>query len=291
MLDQLDQLELLGKIYQVRFLEPNRDRFPNFETDAWHALAFFLGGYAFERQGRSPNYAPAAVDAILTLKRDDRKLTDKAIEKKVWQKFCALLCGKGLNERNNPLSPKGTPYQLKTKKKRGADHKTHDISAVEIAQKLTDQNLVAWAKQQLSTDKVDKAWNELIKISGVKNKIASLFLRDIAVIFQLSPQKNRELLQPVDIWVRRTVWRITGATNLDDSACAKWIVSESLKQRKLPEAVNQGIWYLASQIVQSKYKLDKLLKDPESGPTGLVQSVREHLSTLQNAASLLKDWQ
>jgi len=285
----INQLERLGKIFKVRLLEPLRKQFANLETDAWDALAFFLRGYAFERQGRSPSFAHAAEDAILTLKRDGHTLANTAIEKKVWQIFRDKLRGKLLNERNNPLSPKGTPYELKTKK--GVmNHKTRDISAVEFVQKLENQNLVMWAKQLLATDKVDEAWNEIIKITGVKNKIASLFLRDIAVIFQLSPQRSRALLQPVDIWVRRTVRQIKKDISLDDNECAKWIVDQSLDYGRSPEAVNQGIWYLATQIVQSEYKLDLLLNDSKDDPSVLVRSVREHLLTLQNVVSLAKDW-
>lgn len=287
----IDQLERLGKIFKVRLLEPLMNQFANLETDAWDALAFFLRGYAFERQGRSPNFAPAAVDTILTLKHDGHTLMDTAIEKKVWQIFHDKLCEKGLNERNNPLSPQGTRYKLKTKKKEVVDLETRGISAVEFVQKLENQNLVVWAKQLLATNNVDEAWNGIIKITGVRDKIASLFLRDIAVIFQLSPQRSRKLLQPVDIWVRRTVRQIKGDISLNDSECAKWIVDQSLDHRRSPEAVNQGIWYLATQIVQSEYSLDKLLKDSKHDPTFLMQSVRLHLSTLHNAVSLAKDWQ
>lgn len=287
----IDQLERLGKIFKVRLLEPLMNQFANLETDAWDALAFFLRGYAFERQGRSPNFAPAAVDAILTLKHDGHTLTDTAIEKKVWQIFKDKLREKGLNERNNPLSPQGTLYQLKTKKKGVVHLETRGISAVEFVQNLENPNLVVWVKQLLATNNVDEAWNRIKNITGVQNKIASLFLRDIALIFQLSPQRNREFLQPVDIWVRRTVRQIKGDKSLNDSECANWIVEQSLDRRRSPEAVNQGIWYLATQIVQSEYSLDKLLKDSKRGPSVLIESVRLHLSTLHNAASLAKDWQ
>jgi hypothetical protein len=42
---------------------------PDLETDPFDSLKFFLMGYAFERQGRSSDYAPAARDTAEELKK------------------------------------------------------------------------------------------------------------------------------------------------------------------------------------------------------------------------------
>jgi hypothetical protein len=291
----VDQFERLGKIYKVQFLEPSMKRFENIGTDAWDALAFFLSGYAFERQGRSPSYAHAAEDAIFDLKKEGHKLTDKTIEKKVWERFRKLLHRKGLNEFNNPLSPKGTSFKLKNKKGEVKDLETRGISVVEFVQKLPNRNLVVWAKKELKKDKADKALERIKRITGVKDKIASLFLRDIAVIYDLHLKKC-DLLQPVDIWVLRIIRIIEGDPSLEAKECPEWIVRKSKGCRKLPEAVNpeavnQGMWYWASQVAKSEYRLEKILEKSRSDLDVFANSVREHLSTLQSAASLAKDWQ
>ena len=88
-----------------------------------------------------------------------------------------------------------------------------------------------------------EAWEKLTSIRGIGAKIASLFLRDLAVWFDLTPNVDRWYMQPVDVWVRRTVKLLSGS-NMSDEEIAKWIVRNS----ENPERANQGIWYFASQV-------------------------------------------
>ena len=43
------------------------------------------------------------------------------------------------------------------------------------------------------------------RIRGVGRKIASFFLRDTALRYQIEPATDRHLLQPGDLWIRRFV--------------------------------------------------------------------------------------
>ncbi|MEM3485461.1 MAG: hypothetical protein QXI12_07540 [Candidatus Methanomethyliaceae archaeon] len=91
-----------------------------------------------------------------------------------------------------------------------------------------------------------------------------MFLRDVAVYFGLTESlrnaKDRWLLQPVDVWVKRTVPILAGAHIMKDEEMAQWIVENAAE----PETANQGIWYFGSQIVQSKEDLEKALRTPET---------------------------
>ena len=64
MLDAVRTFARAGAMYQAQFLEPNWRAFPDWERSRWEGLALFVSGYAFERQGRSPAYAPAAAAAV-----------------------------------------------------------------------------------------------------------------------------------------------------------------------------------------------------------------------------------
>jgi hypothetical protein len=40
------------------------EKYPNHDTDIWDSLCIFCESYAFERQGRRPDYSHAAVDTL-----------------------------------------------------------------------------------------------------------------------------------------------------------------------------------------------------------------------------------
>lgn len=72
--------------------------------------------------------------------------------------------------------------------------------------------------------RVKEAWERLTSIHGIGSKIASLFLRDVVVWFGLAPNTaDRWYMQPVDVWVRRTV-SLLSRSNMSDEDIAKRIV-------------------------------------------------------------------
>lgn len=276
MIEKLRLIEALASVFEARFMKPNYEDHLCLETDPWQALAFFAGSYAFERQGRSPNFAPAAVDVLVEFGKDDESLENPQIAQHIWKRFCKCLSGLGLNERNNPLCPRGTWYANKHGRRQ-----TRQLSAIECVQGLSDHNLVVWAKHELAGDNAKGAHKALVKINGVGGKIVSLFLRDIAWIFNVVPMKDRELLQPIDIWIRRVVAELADKESpSDDIERAHWIVRASKEGGVSPEKVNAGMWYLGAQIAGSQYMLKRLLADP----TKLLDGIGQHVWTLENAA-------
>lgn len=102
------------------------------------------------------------------------------------------------------------------------------------------------------------AFDRLDRVRGVGPKIASFFLRDVAVWFKINPPRNRELLQPIDVWVRRYVTRQTGAAvQSSDLLAAQWICANSA----VPEEANQGLWYFSSQIASSEVRMRRAIAD------------------------------
>jgi hypothetical protein len=84
----------VGRLYVAEILGPSWDRFGD-RPNAQKALELFCGGYAYERAGASPDYAPAATQAIADTGRDP----DPAV---VWINFHSLV-GEAVNPTVNPL--------------------------------------------------------------------------------------------------------------------------------------------------------------------------------------------
>lgn len=259
------------------------NEYPNHTNDIWDSLAIFLEGYAFERQGRKPDYFHAAVDALLDYKTGNGDLNQNDAADKIWNRFSNSLNGQGLNHQNNPLCPKKTSYQRKEK-----TYKTSQPSVIQIVsnnEDIQNKSFTTYLQHKIVKDKdIKNVFGLLMSIQGVGDKIASLFLRDLACIMEidLSKTQNRHRLQPIDIWVARTVISLDenefskldekikngrslnnkdNLNNNDKVILAKWIVRQSEGNAAKPELVNMGIWYFCSQIAISEYRLKRVLKN------------------------------
>lgn len=259
-------LARLSHLYEGRFLQPLWNKYPNHENNDLDALTIFLEGYAFARQGAPNDFIHAASDTIQQLRESGKTLTDGKIVREVWRGFCTLLQNSDLNYANNPLCPKGTEYMRNYRGESRVAH-TSRLSAPEflttLTQKTGSANIIAYAKRNLEQGQLKEVYYTLSRgdgINGIGGKIASFFLRDVATFYNILPSKDRHLLQPVDVWVRRTSAQLMGAETSDDEL-ARWIVREAAKGDINPEAINQGIWYFGSQIGGSEYRVSCALND------------------------------
>jgi hypothetical protein len=273
--------ESLGGLFKARFLEPLWGRYPACESDDFAALELFLDGYAFTRQGAKPDYSHAAVEVIKQLRSEGLLLTNKNAPETAWKKFKDEFKEQirnqklgerengGLNEANNPLCSRGEGYQRTYKEgeeKRVKCLVTKKPSILEFLQRNEPEtNILKFVKDCIDRDKLADCHSKLREINGIGPKIASLFLRDVAIRYELVPSKERELLQPIDRWVRRISECLSGGKFSSDRAVAvaKWIVDEAEKYSVKPEYVNEGMWYFGSQIAGSEYRLLKMLHDLE----------------------------
>ncbi len=267
----------IAPVFESRFVEPLQSRYPHAEEDPWQSLGVFLEGYAFEHQGRDPSFSHAAGDVVGELQ--STPLAGVATQE-VWKRFREKFPNKsrraGFNIKNNPLAPKHTRYKAK-----GRSYETTGLSVIEFAQKsIKVKPLVAWAKNGMHDNQTRAIHERLLDITGVGQKIASLFLRDVAIRDKPTRAPDRYLLQPIDIWVRRCVERLNPNRDFkkNDIAIAKWITNHALE----PEAVNQGMWYFANQVVRSEYRLQAALCDLGSAR----KLLKEHCRSLQRAASV-----
>ncbi len=276
----LKRFERLSQLFVTRLMNPIWDASGFVENDTWASLRLFLSGYAFERQGRSPDYAPAAADTIDEMMSSDL-CPDMAA--KAWDLFAHKLNNQRLNHANNPMCPYGTSY---TRKYRGDQRKSsiRKISAVEFAAEL-DAPLVSWARDKIHAGKVEDAHKQIQRIGGIQQKIASFFLRDVAVRFNLAPAQDRWLLQPVDTWVEFVVKRLSGDDEMDKPACARFIAENSNE----PEKANQGIWYFSVPVNgSSRYVVQRCLTGEDNRYYDA--AISRHLTQLESDSEAARAW-
>jgi hypothetical protein len=287
----LDFFIQVSGLFRARFQDPLWEKYKAAASDWKAAACLFLEGYAFERQGRSPSYPHAAVQAVEQV-ADYQCSPDFA--RKVWKEFEALI-------REAHRAFDGTPSEAKTnptgeaKTNRTSEVKTNpDINPLYHKDcnagakpclwcAFSGENIVRAAREALSTDRVKEFWEKRLQgIRGIGPKIASFFLRDVAVRYGLSPTHDRDLLQPVDLWVSRTVRYMARAEGEplpnDEWAVRRWVVSKCDQ----PEQANQGIWYFGAQIAQSAVRLLRALEDKDVA----CELLHEHLESLRRTVDV-----
>ena len=125
-------------------------------------------------------------------------------------------------------------------------------------------NILKFIIQKLENGELKSVHSDLRKINGIADKIACIILRDIALIENVTLPDDiakRIYLQPIDIWIKRYCEIIGKKFSKPHwKKYAEFIVKESMEHNTSPEKVNMGVWYFASQIVGSHYKLEQILE-------------------------------
>jgi len=229
-------------------------KYSNHISDIWDSLAIFLEGYAFERQGRRPDYAPAAVNALFHYEKQNSGDIRQSAANDIWQHFARLLNNRGLNEKMNPLYPRQSTPQKPS------------LMEMILNRGIVQQNVTFtthFRNQINQNNNIQNAFNSVKSIRGVGDKITSLYLRDLVDVMNISANnvENRHLLQPIDVWVARTVKILANNQGMNPHQIANWIVSISTQHKINAERVNMGMWFLGSNIIASEYKLRNILKN------------------------------
>lgn len=231
----------------------------------WQSLAIFLSTYVFQTFGVNPNYEHVAEDTANIIRKSGQNL-----ESEMWRLFKKKMKYEdkenygGLKHKGNPLSP----YPSKD------EHHNDGKSLISLMQEKKIENLITYAKGCLDKEIILDAHKFLDSVRGVGPKIASLFLRDVNERFKKKPLKDRELLQPIDSWVRWIFLEISGQSSRlpkdkydssYDIEIAKWIVGEAKNANCNPERINMGMWYFGANVCgRAKYNFDKIFQDFES---------------------------
>jgi len=234
----------------------------NYLQNPREALALFLGHYAYERAGGDPN-RPLMAERVV---RESEKLDPETL----WTKFQIAMDHKSLDAERNPLAH-NVPRPC-------VENQRCVLCALRKDDGTYD-NIVAKINRHLENDEAITAHNFLKSIKGTGDKIASLFLRDMAIAYGIFPKNFRVLLQPIDIWVRRIAnFLITHQYDPEpitsDLDIATWIVEHS--GAKSPENANFGMWFFGAEIIGRgrANNIPEVLRDRATAKELLDQYVR-----------------
>ena len=267
--DFINKCVELSELHILRFLKRPQKVCGDFERNPFDSLRFFLLGYAFEHQGRSRDYAAVANKVILEASEKD---FSSLKAKEIWNTFTKKLNEVDVkpNHARNPLCPQGTKYT----NNQGNTNKVNQKCVIELVQEeLSNVGIVSFAKEKLDSDQVEEAYKILNKINGVGPKIASLFLRDVAVMYDCKKISNKKLLQPIDTWIRYCVRTYAGNTKLTYNECADFLINGTDE----PEKANQGIWYFCAQVVESsRFRVNRSIEDQKY----MERLIRQHIKDL-----------
>lgn len=280
----------LGKtVFFPIHVEGNWEKFPSYDSDWVEALKLFLRFYAFERNANLEVYKDAAIDALNECRNF---LNDEDATQKVWEKNKELLKNKsaGLNASHQPLNPGNS-----------SSEKYDALIFCKNFAKFCNKNIYKFALYKIKDNKILEAHTCLQKIRDVGPKIASLFLRDVAIKNCINDAdiKNRHLLQPIDVWLER-ITKILVDPNTKKNNAAKKLVWLADKAQCSAPFLNAGIWYFGSQVAQyfgsqvaqMELQLKSDLKDPGSFRCA-IEKRREKLAgkvEVDREAKLLSDF-
>lgn len=146
------------------------------------------------------------------------------------------------------------------------------LSTIEFILNLDGYNLINYSLQKIENCKIENIYKEIDSLTAVGDKIVSFFLRDIACIFDLTIQNDKQIfLQPIDTWVGRILEKLSIAQKSDID---KALSGNKNSLKRVREAIikkcndakissiefNQGAWYLGFHAFEILFEnLDKLI--------------------------------
>jgi hypothetical protein len=122
------------------------------------------------------------------------------------------------------------------------------VDIFRFVSRLPGENLARCSVEAIERGDIKKLYKDLMDITSVGPKIASLYLRDLVDLYDLESKIAPEdlmLLQPVDVWVRKVAQK-TGIINYgaSDEEIQKSILLVCQKAGVSALRFNQGAWYL-----------------------------------------------
>jgi len=316
------KFEEIGNAFLARYVKPEYEKIMEDGKKKgwgkWKTGLLFFVGYSFERQGRPPDWAHIAKDVIKKINS-----IDELNEKIIWKQFCdewnklGELDGKskdkiGFNIGLNPLAPTNTPYRKKVIKRVNGEkrqvEKTYKtgLSVIRfVKEKIRkyQHDIVAFSKEKLKNGDIEGAKNKIKEINGISDKIASFFLRDIAVLFEKELELNnlgsneRKYLQPIDIWVKRCCNYLYRLENKASNRAVKisdyqhYVVERCMDDGKYiinPEKVNMGMWLFSSQIVGSHYKLSEIFRKETEIIEKMEKEIKKYVARTKKEIEILQ---
>lgn len=291
----------LGEYYWTQDGEDRRIKLRNLasnESKKWKsALAEFLRTFAFEHQGKSPDFPLAAAEAV---DEYDSDIPGPGFEDLIWEAFRQKI---GLDTEGD--DDKGTAPNINPLRPTRVGRRKSITSFVSTLNSEDDNyNIFSWARRHLTPVKIGSASNDLQCVRGLGRKIASFFLRDaVAAFVQVKDEfelEPAEYLQPIDIWTRRGAEmlsmhltgqsrpkRFDGDNREAYKKAAELLVSLSRSAGVRPSLVNAGLWILGAQFAQSSIAFRYALNNVDS--SNLRELIQRKVGSYQKKAEVLRE--
>jgi len=280
--------ELLNKVSLIHqnFL-PNDTKRTQIFKKGYESLIHFMEGYAYERQGAAKAYPKIAVSCISNKYQNgnDWRVPTKDDAEYLWEDYKRIA--------------KNDYHLLDNKTREPKVNKTcnpmnEDEGVISKLASNGISNIAAHIKDLIICRKTTEAHNFLKGIRGIGEKIASLYLRDIAYLAGLDEKSISYLylLQPIDTWIEQTL-KILFGSDVPKKLCKKQeLIVNLCKESKVSSiSFNQGAWILGSQIATEFGTFKRALTKYNSAQKFIQNHVEEkkgYLRVVENVLNSLR---
>jgi len=264
----LENISKIGTFYQKEFLKEKINKRDNLKKDFWEADIEFIRNlfYRGRRDELSFRYEKTGLYLLDNYfgKNDKERKRNFATFNKIKNDI-----EESLHTKINTDDPyydfdnfrKEYQQQFSKKLKHRIDlHLTNKedikmiISALEFISKeckTTNYNIYVYALDNIKNHKTMKLYEKLKTIHQVGQKLASFFIRDLIIVYELKKYLTDEDFKavfPIDTWVRQVAIKIEICNENDNDKIIIEKLVETFKKHKINELLfNAGAWYLGSR--------------------------------------------
>jgi hypothetical protein len=227
-MNKIKEIEKYGRLYIDRFL---RQQIVDKETiyNNWYEALKFFFTKSFSRGRRNELSERFMKNTIRTL--EEYKLTKNSYEQKLLD---SRLTSNGVNNRHDRQMVLGV------------------IDLVFNSLDSYENNIVQYTVNQIKEGKIADVFSTLDGIHAIGDKLASLYLRDVILIYQLekSLKSNDEFkyCQPIDTWVKQVAFKVgiikSEEAKIEDIKGA--IIKSCLNVESPPLLFNAGAWMVGA---------------------------------------------
>jgi len=277
----LRNIEKLGDRYCEKILLKQWKK-ARLESDWWEGLKFFFGHSFFRgrRDKLSNEYYYFTIDAlekyfgispesrdvsyarvqesgklfesetILKLKNRLRQSGGKGSFMKNLKFSEEMISNNNLIKRLTTLERVEVVWEDKLyRKERKLDNEEDIMMVLDTLKFISDErkgNIYKYLKEAIQSNGARDVYNELTEIRAIADKIASLIIRDIALLNPgIISSQEYEYIFPVDVWVREVSKRLQfGSSDMKDEDIKQTFIKRCIVSGISPSKVAAGLWYL-----------------------------------------------
>ncbi len=277
------KLEKIAEIYTQYSLSDVKFRNQFRKKNGFLALTTFIP-FAYERNIDLSTYKACALETLYEYKNkinweNPPSSTDA---KFIWTHYQKLAI-----EKYKLINPQGdakvNPFR---------NPMNEDGGVINLLASKDINNLALYVKDLLERNKVEEAYEFIKKIRGVKQKISSFYLRDIAYLTAIDETKTDDsfLLQPIDIWIERILEIIFPTIKFKCRQQKRKAIIELCNEAKVSAiAFNQGAWEFGSRIAKNQDRLKEALKDEVYFVNLIHSKIVEYEELIKNTEEMIKN--